>query len=60
MVNGVDASQVILENKNLYPGYGCAEFHCIPQRVPGADESHPVRLKIVNSKLHFTHPVSII
>ena len=50
---------VIPQNHVSVPGYGCAEFRCIPQKVSSADESHPIKLKTMNSRLYFTHPVSI-
>ncbi|XP_058959934.2 uncharacterized protein [Pocillopora verrucosa] len=42
------------------PGYGCAEFRCIPQKVSSADESHPIKLKTMNSRLYFTHPLKLL
>ena len=50
---------VIPQSHVSVPGYGCAEFRCIPQKVSSADESHPIKLKTMNSRLYFTHPVSI-
>ena len=50
---------VIPQSHVSVPGYGCAEFCCIPQKVSSADESHPIKLKTMNSRLYFTHPVSI-
>ena len=50
---------VIPQSHVSVPGYGCAEFCCFPQKVSSADESHPIKLKTMNSRLYFTHPVSI-
>ena len=50
---------VIPQSHVSVPGYGCAEFCCIPLKASSADESHPIKLKTMNSRLYFTHPVSI-
>nr|XP_058959934.1 urease accessory protein UreD-like [Pocillopora verrucosa] len=51
---------VISQSHVSVPGYGCAEFRCIPQKVSSADESHPIKLKTMNSRLYFTHPLKLL